>query len=497
MPPHRTPHRPSRRRARRTALGALSLAAVCTLLITPATPATAAPAGPGTPDAHCAGRARLHVPGAARQQADCLAELTTAGTVTSGHTDPADYAGLTPKDLPTPTGVPGIQIDGYFPDTSATNNNHGWQHDSQFVIRLPDHWNGGLVVAGTPGNREQYANDRAIADWVLACGYAYAATDKGNTGTAFYRDGRRPGDAIAEWNTRLTQLTRAARAVVTQRYHRPPARTLATGISNGGYLVRWQLENHPELYDGGVDWEGTLWRSDGPNLLTSLPAALRHYPAYAAGGPGAAEAAAALHRAGFPAGSEFLWPYHHQVYWDLTQRIYREEVDPGYDGGAEAGSPYCASGTPGCDADYDYAARPAAVHRAVARIALTGRIGKPLITLQGTLDVLLPISQDADVYARMVHEAGRGSLLRYYRIEDGTHTDSLADVFPGRLRPMVPCHRSAFEALERWIRGDGVPPADRTVPRPPGATPDTLLTSCPLVPEQGTRGNDRPHRTRG
>ena len=32
-----------------------------------------------------------------------------------------------------------------------------------------------------------------------------------------------------------------------------------TGISNGGYLTRWQLEKRPDLYDGGVDWEGTLF----------------------------------------------------------------------------------------------------------------------------------------------------------------------------------------------------------------------------------------------
>ena len=43
------------------------------------------------------------------------------------------------------------------------------------------------------------------------------------------------------------------------------------GISNGGYLTRWQLENRPDLYDGGLDWEGTLFRADGPNLLTYLP----------------------------------------------------------------------------------------------------------------------------------------------------------------------------------------------------------------------------------
>jgi hypothetical protein len=37
------------------------------------------------------------------------------------------------------------------------------------------------------------------------------------------------------------------------------------------------------------------------------------------------------------------------------------------------------------------------------KIGLTGRIGKPLITL----DVLLPIGRDSDVYARMVRQAGR------------------------------------------------------------------------------------------
>ncbi|WP_406174747.1 tannase/feruloyl esterase family alpha/beta hydrolase [Streptomyces canus] len=451
--------------------------AVAALVLTPLPSATAVS---GSPGGHCAHREQLRVPGAEHQQAACLAELTTAGTVASGHTDPADWAGLTPKDLTVPSGVPGIQIDGYFPDTSTTNTNHGWRHDSQFVIRLPDRWNGGLVVAGTPGNREQYANDRAIADSALSRGYAYAATDKGNTGLAFYRDGKVPGDAIAEWNARLTQLTRAARITVARRYHRPPARTLVTGVSNGGYLVRWQLENRPELYDGGVDWEGTLWRPDGPTLLDFLPEALRHHPVYAAGGGRAREAQEALHAAGFPAGSEFLWPYHHQVYWDLTQRIYREELDPGFDGATEAGTPYCAAGTPACDADYDYATRPDEVRRAVARIGLTGRIGKPLITLHGTLDVLLPISQDSDVYARMVRDAGRGGLYRYYRIEGGTHTDALADVFPDRLRPLAPCYRTAFTALERWLGTGRRPPASRTVGLPAGAETASLVNHCSL-----------------
>ena len=396
----------------------------------------------------------VHVPGAEHQRVARLADLTTTGLTATGHTDPADWAGLTSAVLPLPGAVPGVQIDGYFTDSSRTNTNNGWQHDSQFVLRLPDRWNGGLVVTGSPGVREQYANDRAISDWVLSRGYAFAATDKGNTGVQFYRDGR----AIEEWNHRFTQLTVAAKAVAAQRYGRAPRRTIATGISNGGYLVRWQLENRPHLYDGGVDWEGTLWTVGGPNLLTFLPSVLRAYPAYLAGDPAAH---AQLVAAGFPAGTEFLWDYHYRYYWDLTQRIYREELDPGYDGALEAGVPFCASGTPNCDADYSYAARRRIAGPAVAPIALTGKVKRPLLTVHGTYDVLLPISQDSDVYAAMTPDR----LHRYYRIEQGTHVDGLVDAYPDRLRPLAPCHRSAFVALERWL--DGVaPPASATLPRP-------------------------------
>lgn len=404
----------------------------------------------------------MTVPGAEHQESVRLADLTTTGLVATGHTDPADWAGLTSAALPVPAAVPGIQVDGYFPDTSRTNANHG-RHDSQFVIRLPERWNGGLVVTGSPGVREQYANDRAISDWVLSRGYAFAATDKGNTGAQFYRDGR----AMEEWNHRFTQLTIAAKSVVAQRYGRAPKRTIATGISNGGYLVRWQLENRAHLYDGGVDWEGTLWTTAGPNPLTFLPPVLRAYPRYLAGEPGAHEEMVA---AGFPAGTEFLWDYHYRYYWDLTQRIYREEFDPSFDGALEAGVPFCVSGTASCDADYSYASRRRVAGPAVSRVALTGKVKRPLLTVHGTYDVLLPISQDSDVYAGMTPDR----LHRYYRVEQGTHVDGLVDAYPDRLRPLAPCHRAAFVALERWL--DGVePPRSATLSRPAD------VSTCPLA----------------
>ncbi|MFF5480334.1 tannase/feruloyl esterase family alpha/beta hydrolase [Streptomyces sp. NPDC012935] len=431
---------------------------------------------------HCARQERARVPGAAFQQSACLPDLTTSGLAGTPYTDMADQAGLTARGTRTPTGVPGIQIDGYFPDSSRFNATHGWRHDAQFVIRLPDRWNGGLVVTGAPGTRRQYATDKAVSDQVLALGYAYAATDKGNNGSDFYRDGKRPGDAVAEWNARTTQLTRAAREAVAQRYGQTPRHTYMTGISNGGYLTRWQLENHPELYDGGVDWEGALWTAGGPNLLTSLPTAVARMLGSARDED--------LYAAGFARGSEFLWPYHEQAYWGVTQKIYRAEFDPAYDPGCPGPS---AGTTPeqilapcASDASYDYASRPASVRRAVARVALTGRIGRPLITLHGDLDALLPKAADSDVYARMVDASGRGPLHRYFTIAGGTHVDGLYDTHPDRLRPILPCYRSAFDALVAWVERGTRPPADHTVGRP--ASGD-VLNSCALsTPVASTAG---------
>ncbi len=182
-------------------------------------------------------------------------------------------------------------------------------------------------------------------------------------------------------------------------------------------------------------------------------------------------------RAGFPKGSEFLWDYHYAYYWDLTQRIYREELDPDYDGALDAGVPFCraGTGTPGCDADYVYADRPQAVRDAVRSIQLTGRIGKPMITLHGTLDTLLPPKTDSDVYTRLIDRRGLDWRHRYYRIEDGNHVDGLYSTYPDRLRPMLPCARAAFTKLTRWVETGRKPPRDGFYARPDAGRPGQLL----------------------
>jgi hypothetical protein len=432
----------------------------------------------------CAPSDTVQVPGAEASVTACLADLTTAGLLqgpAGEFTDRADWITLHAPGTSNPSGVPGLQVDGYFPDTSTFNTTHGWNHDSQFVLRIPDAWNGGLVVTGAPGVRKQYACDFLISDFVLEQGFAYACTDKGNNGPDFYRDGDRPGDAVAEWHERMTQLTIAAQGALRERFGHPPQRTYLAGISNGAYLVRWQLENHPELYDGGVDWEGTLFTPDGPNLFTYLPTAVR----YTFGRATAAD----MYAAGFARGSEPLWPYHQSFYWGVTQKTYRAEFDPAFDPacpGASAGTSLPEILAP-CPSDAAYDAwfadpRSQPVHEALARISLTGTIGKPLLTLHGTLDSLLPISLHSDVYTRMIAAAQRDQLHRYYRIEGGNHVDSLMHLDPEHLRPMLPCFRAAFNALTAWVEDGQEPPPSATVPRPAGngATDPALLNTCSL-----------------
>ncbi len=443
-----------------------------------------APAAEGAMQAskHCAGMNKARVAGAAQQDAPaCLTDLTTTGLVTTGHTDPSDWATLTSVKTARQPATPGFQVDGYFPDDSTLNGEKGKNHDSQFVMRFPDAWNGKLVITGAPGVRKQYSVDRAISDWAVAHGYAYAATDKGNSGNTFYTDGKAPGDAILEWHLRVTQLTVAMKKTVKQVYGRVPRRTYMTGISNGGYLTRWALEHHPDLYDGGVDWEGTLFTPQH-NLLTYLPVALKHYPTYFATGSRADHDA--MIAAGFARGSEPLWNYHYGVYWDLTQRLYREELDPSYDGGLSGGVPLCQAGTlpPGtCDADYVYAHRPKAVKDAIARVSLTGKIGKPMLTLHGTYDSLLPIKEDSDVYVPMIRKAGKGSMHRYYRIAGGNHVDQLADDFPATTRPILPCYYDALVALDAWVTKGAAPPPSGEVPRPVSGD---LANTCDLPKAQ-------------
>src|SRR5713101_7741126 len=159
--------------------------------------------------------------------------------------------------------IPGCTPPATLNQTCFTN----CHHDAQFVIRIPDSWNGHLLTAGTPGIRDAFASDFVFSDYVLEKGWAYVSQDKGNMGANFFRDGTDetgtggtpwvPGAAIVEWTFRMRQATRAAKAVLNflapQYGISGVTRSYAAGISNGGYQTRRAIETdfkHDRLYDG-------------------------------------------------------------------------------------------------------------------------------------------------------------------------------------------------------------------------------------------------------
>lgn len=494
---------------------------------------------------------------------DCheVADLTTSG---NPFTDPQSLTGMgfpppgsgtlnSKYTNPTAPAVSGLQLDGWFPDacnafqvepaltakdgtpfipgctpkvTPGQTCTAGCHHDAQFVLRIPDTWDGHLLTSGTPGIRDAFASDFILSDFALEKGWAYVSQDKGNMGANFFRSGADetgagaspwiPGAAIQEWTIRVRQATAAARALLTRISPEygvsGVTRSYVAGISNGGYQTRRAIETdfkHQQLYDGGVDWEGTLFLpalppgiqtqtpATGYNLFTYLPTSLANAPGDLAGLPSSVQALAVV---GFNPQSQPLWAYHWGIYWGLTQKIYRLEFDPEYTG-YTCSSPLGVG--PSCvvppalavppddpDATYDYPKRlkqnPALFSRLQA-VANTGDLQRPLITLHGDQDSVLPIATDSDLYAQLIGQENRSARHRYYRVQGGNHVDPLYDDHAGVdaygdtvLRPMLPCVRAAIDALAAWVERGSEPPVSHIIARPQGATPSELANRCSL-----------------
>src|SRR5229473_8173645 len=382
--------------------------------------------------------------------------------------------------------VPGIQI-----QARIANDPLG---EARILIRLPDDWNGKMVVAGASGTRSEFNGDFAWSDYVVQKGYAYVSQNKGiynlTLSTAVDPLGCRlnpasgvfvhfydndPAALFTRWNEVMLAATEVGRSTLEIRYGRRPARTYVVGTSNGGYQVRRAVETAPELFDGGVDWEGTFVDPVAPNILSTLPPAILNYPDYVASGfDSNSTAAKNIRGAGYPpdltvtsgSATTSLWGLYWTQFWEVTQCQWQKRLDPAY-------STY-VSGT----GTYVYVDRLSAseVGANVAAFATTGRIKRPLITVAGTMDGLLPIDVHARAYARKVaaalHRVGDASDrpaeertpdYRLYEVQNGNHIETFATTFP-QLQFIEPHAQKAFDLLVAKVELAAALPPSQCIP---------------------------------
>jgi hypothetical protein len=350
-----------------------------------------------------------------------------------------------------------------------------------------------LVVAGASGTRSEFNGDLAWSDYVVQRGYAYASQNKGILNLRFTTPADPlacrlnptstlwvhfydldPGKPFTQWGPAIVEAAQLARDALVHAAGRPPRYTYAVGTSNGGYQVRRAVELAPHLFDGGVDWEGTFVDPAAPNLLTDLPAAVLNWPDYAASGfADGSTAAKNIRAAGYPpdlvVNGASLWARYWASYWEVTQCQWQKRLDPGYDTYGDG------TGT------YNYVARlsESGVGAALAAFATTGRIARPLVTVAGTMDALLPIDHHARAYARKVLAAPdrdeRRAPYRLYEIQNGNHIETYRHEFP-QLELIEPHAQRAFDLVVRQVEG-GVPlPPSQCVPRG-GAIEDAPATA--------------------
>ena len=386
-----------------------------------------------------------------------------------------------PNRTPITKAVPGLQLDARIADDPAG--------EARILVRLPDQWNGKLVVAGASGTRSEFNGDFAWSDFVLQKGYAYVSQNKGiynlfltaaadplgcrlNPTSVIYVHfyANDPQTPFTRWTQYIDLAARIGGKALQAHYGSPPRHTYAVGTSNGGYQVRRALETASELFDGGVDWEGTFVDPVAPNLLSTLPPAILNFPDYSASSfdPNST-AAKNMVVTGYPpdlvVNGNSLWSLYSDAFWEVTFCQWQKRLDPAYD--------TYGSGT----GTYSYVERLSAseVGADIAAIATTGDIGKPLITVAGTMDALLPINLYARAYARAVaaasarsgheenHKPGQHPAYRLYEVQNGNHIETYKDTFP-ELELIQPHAQKAFDLLVSYIEQGADLPPDQCIP---------------------------------
>ena len=106
------------------------------------------------------------------------------------------------------------------------------------------------------------------------------------------------------------------------------------------------------------------------------------------------------------------------------------------------------------------------VAKNLADFRTTGRIRRPLITVAGTMDALLPIDDHARAYARRVATASdkEAPAYRLYEVQNGSHIETFRLTFP-QLELIQPHAQYAFDLLVNAVEHQAELPPSQCIPR--------------------------------
>ena len=309
----------------------------------------------------------------------------------------------------------------------------------RFVIRIPQKWNGSLVIGAHGGSggdaldragrkyaTSETALDDVIGGYAFENGFAYASVDRDGIG------GARTGYSL------LMQFEAAMHDEVTRLRKATPVRTYIVGLSAGGGIARMIAEAMPTPFDGALIIAGA-----GGDLITRMDRQQR---------------------------MAALWPL-----IDPRAHAGLSDRDPKIVSYAEAiGTPVAARRLwPYSGASAANAPRPAGtVENSTAKPSI------PIIEVVGTWDDL--VIREVRAYRDRVEPAARH---RLYQVEGVWHMSGDDDGVQGfqyvaesRLKldrdvadamrdgpSYIPTAREAFDHLVRWIEKGTPPPDSQTV----------------------------------
>ena len=106
----------------------------------------------------------------------------------------------------------------------------------------------------------------------------------------------------------------------------------------------------------------------------------------------------------------------------------------------------------------------------VAAVQTTGKIKKPLVTVAGTMDALLPIVHHARAYEAAVNDSRKGNndqraaQYRLYEVQNGNHIESFVPLYP-QLELIQPHAQKAFDLLVNHVETNAPLPPSQCIPR--------------------------------